>query len=121
MGLRMTCLSTFFFLPVHVHRPAKGTEQARHMRTQCSHVVEGTIHLESWDTTYNVCLHNPRKFRSQTSDNKYGQMENHSQEEAQAWRDLGKSPNTVFFQCFVASEGRKVGWLKRRKQSQLAT
>ena len=32
----------------------------------------------------------------------------------------GKSRNTVFFQWFVALEGRKVGWLKRRVRSQLA-
>ena len=34
---------------------------------------------------------------------------------------VGKSRNTVFFQWFVAPEGRKVGSLKRRVQSQLAT
>ena len=33
---------------------------------------------------------------------------------------LGKSRNTVFFQWFVALEGRKVGSLKRRVRSQLA-
>ena len=33
---------------------------------------------------------------------------------------VGKSRNTVFFQCFVAPEGRKVGSLKRRARSQLA-
>ena len=30
-----------------------------------------------------------------------------------------KSRNTVFFQCFVAPEGRKVGSLKRRVRSHL--
>ena len=34
---------------------------------------------------------------------------------------VGKSRNTVFFQWFVAQEGRKVGSLKRRARSQLAT
>ena len=34
---------------------------------------------------------------------------------------VGKSRNTVFFQWFVAPEGRKVGSLKRRVRSQLAT
>ena len=34
---------------------------------------------------------------------------------------VGKSRNTVFFQWFVAQEGRKVGSLKRRVRSQLAT
>ena len=33
---------------------------------------------------------------------------------------VGKSRNTVFFQLFVAPEGRKVGSLKRRVRSQLA-
>ena len=33
---------------------------------------------------------------------------------------VGKSRNTVFFQWFVAKEGRKVGSLKRRVRSQLA-
>ena len=32
---------------------------------------------------------------------------------------VGKSRNTVFFQFFVALEGRKVGSLKRRVRSQL--
>ena len=35
-------------------------------------------------------------------------------------RKVGKSRNTVFFQWFVAPEGRKVGSLKRRVRSQLA-
>ena len=34
---------------------------------------------------------------------------------------VGKSRNTVFFQWFVAPEGRKVGSLKRQVRSQLAT
>ena len=33
---------------------------------------------------------------------------------------VGKSRNTMFFQWFVAPEGRKVGLLKRRVRSQLA-
>ena len=33
---------------------------------------------------------------------------------------VGKSRNTVFFQWFVAPEGRKVGSLKRRVRSQRA-
>ena len=33
---------------------------------------------------------------------------------------VGKSRNTVFFQWFVAPEGRKVGSLKRRVRSQLS-
>ena len=40
--------------------------------------------------------------------------------EMQAREKVGKSPNTVFFQWFVAPEGRKVGSLKRRVRSHLA-
>jgi hypothetical protein len=39
---------------------------------------------------------------------------------AQMREKAGKSRNTVFFQWFVAPEGRKVGSLKRRVRSQLA-
>ena len=61
----------------------------------------------------------------------YGQMEkDHRSAEAQTWRrserekmqvreKLGKSRNTVSFQCFVAAEGRKVGLLKQQLRSQL--
>ena len=38
----------------------------------------------------------------------------------QAREKVGQSRNTVFFQCFVAPEGRKVGSLKRRVRSHLA-
>ena len=63
-------------------------------------------------------------------------METHSQEEAEPGRNsdvekvrrekthvcekVRKLRNTVFFQCFVAPEGQKVGSLKRRVRSQLA-
>ena len=75
-----------------------------------------------------------RKFRSQTSDN----MERWKAEQGrgikkrkirrervrgqkiQMREKVGKSRNTVFFQWFVAPEGRKVGSLKRRVRSQLA-
>ena len=70
-----------------------------------------------------------RKFRSETSDN----MDSWKAEVRRVRRDkirrkkmqmrekVGKSRNTVFFQWFVAQEGRKVGSLKRRVRSQLAT
>ena len=34
-------------------------------------------------------------------------------------RKVRKSQNTVFFQCFVAAEGRKAGSLKRQVRSHL--
>ena len=36
-------------------------------------------------------------------------------------KKVAKLQNTVFFQCFVAPEGRKVGSLKRRVRRQLAS
>ena len=51
-----------------------------------------------------------RKFRSQRDRRK----------KMQVCEKVGKSRNTVFFQWFVAPQGRKVGSLKRRVRSQLA-
>ena len=81
-----------------------------------------------------------RKFRSQTSDNmdRWKAEQGRGREKRKIrrekiWRErvrrkkmqmrekVGKSRNTVFFQWFVAPEGRKVGSLKRRVRTQLAT
>ena len=81
--------------------------------------------------------HHRRKFRSETSDNmavekqrweesegkdqKREDQKRKSQRKKMQMREkVGKSRNTVFFQWFVAPEGRKVGSLKRRVRSQLA-
>ena len=88
----------------------------------------------------NLSIYHRRKFRSQTSDNmdrwKAGQgrgrekrkirrekirRERVRRQKIQLREKVGKSRNTVFFQWFVATEGRKVGSLKRRVRSQLAT
>ena len=80
-----------------------------------------------------------RKFRSQTSDNmdrwkaeqgrgrekrkirrKKSRRERVRRKKMQMRKKVGKSRNTVFFQWFVAPEGRKVGSLERRVRSQLA-
>ena len=75
-----------------------------------------------------------RKFRSQTSDNmeRWKAAQGRGIEKRKIRRErvrgqkiqmrekVGKSRNTVFFQWFVAPEGRKVGSLKRRVRSQLA-
>ena len=94
------------------------------------------------DTQINVSLEGlgRRKFRSQTSDNmdrwkaeqgrgrekrkirrKKTRRERVRGQKMQMREKVGKSRNTVFFQWFVAPEGRKVGSLKRRVRSQLAT
>ena len=84
-------------------------------------------------------MHNPRKFRSQTSDNmdrwksrdgksqrrKEKKKEDQKREslrrkKIQVREKVGKSRNIGFFQWFVAQEGQKVGSLKRRVRSHLA-
>ena len=80
-----------------------------------------------------------RKLRSQTSDNmdrwkaeqgrgrekrkirrKKSRRERVRRKKMQMREKVGKSRNTMFFQWFGAPEGRKVGSLKQRVQSQLA-
>ena len=80
-----------------------------------------------------------RKFRSQTSDNmdrwkaemgrgrekrrveeSRSEKRKSQRKQTQMREKVGKSRNTAFFQWFVAPEGRKVGFLKRRVRSQLA-
>ena len=81
-----------------------------------------------------------RKFRSHTSDNmdRWKAEQGRGREKRKIRREkirrervrgqkiqmrekVGKSRNTVFFQWFVAPEGRKVGSLKRWVRTQLAT
>ena len=69
-----------------------------------------------------------RKFRSETSDNmdswkaevRRVRREKIRRKKMQMREKVGKSRFTVFFQWFVALEGRKVGSLKRRVRRQLA-
>ena len=94
-------------------------------------LLPGNKHSDVWDVR--------RKFRSQTSDNmdrwkaeqgrgrekrksrrKKSRRERLRRKKMQMREKVGKSRNTVFFQWFVAPEGRKVGSLKRRVRSQLA-
>ena len=81
-----------------------------------------------------VCHVYRRKFRSQTSDNmerwkaeqgrgvekRKIRRERVRRQKTQMREKVGKSRNTVFFQWFLAPDGRKVGSLKRRVRSQLA-
>ena len=86
-----------------------------------------------------ITTNHGRKFRSQTSDNmdrwkaemervrekrkirrEKSRRERVRRKKMQMREKVGKSRFTVFFQWFVAPEGRKVGSLKRRVRSQLA-
>ena len=80
-------------------------------------------------TWSSICtVNNRRKFRSETSDNmdswkaevRRVRREKIRRKKMQVREKVGKSRNTVFFQWFVAPEGRKVGSLQRRVRSQLA-
>ena len=92
----------------------------------------GLVYLFRFSTSYR------RKFRSQTSDNmdrwksrggKSQRREEKKKEDQRRERvrrkkmqvreKVEKSRSTVFFQCFVAPEGGKVGSLKRRVRSHL--
>ena len=87
-----------------------------------------------------IYIYYRRKFRSQTSNNmdrwkaeqgrgrekrkirrKKSRRERVRRKKMEIREKVGKSRNTVFFQWFGAPEGRKVGSLKRRVRSQLAT
>ena len=48
------------------------------------------------------------------------EMQKVRREKLQVREKVGKSRNTVFYHCFVAAQGRKVGSLKRRVRSQLS-
>ena len=73
-------------------------------------------------------IHYRRKFRSETSDNmgswkaevRRVRREKIRRKKMQVREKVGKSRFTVFFQWFVAPEGRKAGSLKRRVRRHLA-
>ena len=103
--------------------------QAPPIKTECEYIY---IYIYIW-------VNYRRKFRSQTSNNMdrwkaeqgrcrekrkirrgKSRRERVRRKKIQMREKVGKSRFTVFFQWFVAPEGRKVGSLKRRVRSQLA-
>ena len=102
--------------------------------------VSGHIYMYIYIYNIYIYIYYRRKFRSQTSDNmeRWKAEQGRGREKRKIRREkirrervrrqkiqmrekVGKSRNTVFFQWFVAPEGRKVGSLKQRVRSQLAT
>eukprot|EP00435_Cladocopium_sp_Y103_P035336 s1737_g9.t1 len=59
-----------------------------------------------------------QKMRKRSEDGDSQKMRK-SEEKMQVREKVGKSRNTVFFECFVAPEDRKVGSLKRRVRRHL--
>ena len=105
---------------------------------QMTPVCSYQVNLRWIQTNPLVFWYHRRKFRSQTSDNmdrwkaeqgrgrekrkirrKKSRRERVRRKKMQMRQTVGKSRNTVFFQWFVAPEGRKVGSLERRVRSQL--
>ena len=103
-------------------------------------LLRGHIHHSWIHLGYVGVVNYRRKFRSQTSDNmdRWKAEQGRGREKRKIRREkirrervrgqkiqmrekVGKSRNTAFFQWFVAPEGRKVGSLKRRVRTQLAT
>jgi hypothetical protein len=116
---------------LHPQTPTKKTRTIRYAFGKNPKVLCGTI--TNYLTNYR------RKFRSQTSDNmdRWKAEQGRGREKRKIRREkirrervrtkkmqmrekVGKSRNTVFFQWFVAPEGRKVGSLKGGVRSQLA-
>ena len=103
-------------------------------------IIIGVVPIISYPVCHIIIyIYIRRKFRSQTSDNmeRWKAEQGRGREKRKIRREkirrervrrqkiqmrekVGKSRNTVFFQWFVAPEGRKVGSLKRRVRSQLA-
>ena len=75
--------------------------------------------MDRWKGTARKKL-GQEKARSEKIRGGESQMEKVRREKMQVRQKVGKSLNVVFFQCFVAPEGGKVGSLKRRVRSQLA-
>ena len=83
--------------------------------TECVRlVIEGSL-----ETKVPTIWTDEKQSREETrtcrkSEGRRSEMEKIRREKMQVREKVGKSRNTVFFQCFVAPEGRKVGSLKRR-------
>ena len=98
------------------------------MRTQKDQKDQFLLSQNRSNSGYDLDHYSRRKFRSETSDNmdswkaevRRVRREKIRRKKMQVREKVGTSRNTVLFQWFVAPEGRKVGSLKRRVQSQLA-
>ena len=75
--------------------------------------------MDRWKSTARKKLRQGENQKREDKRGRRSEMEKFRKKKMQVREKVGKSRNTVFFQCFVAPEGRKVGSLKRRVQSQL--
>ena len=111
---------TFYFFMIH------DNDKHCHRYYHCDKFQ--TVRMKSINIITYIS-YNRRKFRSQTSDNmerwkavsreKSQKRKDQKKEDAVVREKVEKSRNIVFFRGFVAPEGRKVGWLKRRVRRHL--
>ena len=113
-----------------ISRPRKLGKLTFHLTSQQYDVThlqsKDLLSIKSWIKKHSIYIR--RKFRSETSDNmdswkaevRRVRREKIRRKKMQMREKVGKSRFTVFFQWFVAPEGRKVGSLKRRVRRHLA-
>ena len=86
-------------------------------------VIEGSLEVKLpkiWTDEKQRWSRRIEKRREEEKKREDQRRESLRRKKIQVREKVGKSRNTVFFQWFVAPEGRKVGSLKRRVRSQLA-
>ena len=89
----------------------------------CSAVLVGKITEGCFEVKFST-LWTEREIereRERKSEERRSEREKVRREKVLVREEVGKSPNTVFFQCLVDPEGRKVGSLKRWLQSRLGS
>ena len=89
---------------------------------QCSKEVwkQTSGNMDRWNSTARKRLRHGESQKGEGKRRRRPEKEKVRREKMQVREKVGKSRNIVFFQCFVAPEGRQVGSLKRRMRSQLA-
>ena len=84
------------------------------------YLIEGSLETKV-PTMWTDEKHSQEETRTwKKSEGRRLEMEKVKREKMQVREKVGKSRNTMFSQCFVARDGRKVGSLKRQVRSQLA-
>ena len=117
--LQIPYITKWGHLPVRTHIYIHLQSFASSQLTVRSNVIEGSLEVKLptiWRDEKQGRGREKRKIRREKI-----RRERVRRKKIQMREKVGKSRNTVFFQWFVAPEGRKVGSLKRRVRNQLAT
>ena len=90
------------------------------LKTMCVNMIEGSLEAKLptiWRDGNGTARKKLGRGESPKGEDKRwrrSEMEKVRRKKTQVREKVGKSRNTVLFECFVAPEGRKVGSLKRR-------